>query len=81
MLFILVWLSATRWVMRRQTKIPSIVSPPDGDSVISVGAVDSTGRIAYFSSNGPTSDGRMKPDVVAMGVNVICGGYIFRYRK
>lgn len=54
----------------RQTKIPSIVSPPDGDSVISVGAVDSTSRIAYFSSNGPTSDGRTKPDVVAMGVNV-----------
>lgn len=54
----------------RQTKIPSIVSPPDADSVISVGAVDSTGRIAYFSSNGPTSDGRMKPDVVAMGMNV-----------
>jgi subtilase family serine protease len=26
--------------------------------------------IAYFSSNGPTSDGRIKPDVVAMGVDV-----------
>lgn len=54
----------------RQTKPPSIVSPPDGDSVISVGAIDSSGRIAYFSSNGPTSDGRTKPDVVAMGVDV-----------
>jgi hypothetical protein len=53
----------------RQTKPPSIVSPPDGDSVISVGAVDSAGVIASFSSNGPTSDGRMKPDVVAMGVD------------
>jgi subtilisin family serine protease len=53
----------------RQTKIPSIVSPPDGDSVISAGAVDSTGRIAYFSSNGPTYDGRTKPDVVALGVD------------
>jgi serine protease AprX len=54
----------------RQTKPPSIVSPPDGDSVIAVGAIDSSGRIAYFSSNGPTSDGRTKPDVVAMGVDV-----------
>jgi serine protease AprX len=53
-----------------QTSPPSIVSPPDGEHVISVGAVDSAGRIAYFSSNGPTSDGRMKPDVVAMGVDV-----------
>lgn len=52
-----------------QTVPPSIVSPPDGDSVISVGAVDSAGVIADFSSNGPTSDGRMKPDIVAMGVD------------
>lgn len=49
---------------------PSIVSPPDGEHVISVGAVDSAGEIAIFSSNGPTSDGRIKPDVVAMGVDV-----------
>jgi serine protease AprX len=54
----------------RQTVPPSIVSPPDGDSVIAVGAVDSAGIIANFSSNGPTSDGRTKPDVVAMGVDV-----------
>lgn len=54
----------------RQTVPPSIVSPPDGDSVIAVGAVDSAGLIAGFSSNGPTSDGRTKPDIVAMGVDV-----------
>lgn len=54
----------------RQTNPPSIVSPSDGEGVIAVGAVDSSGRIAYFSSNGPTSDGRIKPDVVAMGVDV-----------
>lgn len=53
----------------RQTDPPSIVSPPDGEHVIAVGAVDSSGKIAYFSSNGPTSDGRMKPDIVAMGVD------------
>jgi subtilisin family serine protease len=53
-----------------QTDPPSIVSPPDADNVIAVGAVDSTGEIAMFSSNGPSSDGRIKPDVVAMGVDV-----------
>jgi hypothetical protein len=54
----------------RQTNPPSVVSPPDGDSVIAVGAVDSSGIIASFSSNGPTSDGRIKPDVVAPGIDV-----------
>lgn len=52
-----------------QTDPPSIVSPPDGESVIAVGAVDSSGTIAFFSSNGPTSDNRIKPDIVAMGVD------------
>lgn len=53
-----------------QTAIPSLGSAADGDSIISVGAVLSDGNIASFSSNGPTSDGRTKPDVCAMGVNV-----------
>ena len=45
--------------------------PADGDSVIAVGAVSSEGTLAYFSSEGPTVDGRIKPDVVAMGTQVI----------
>ena len=48
---------------------PTLIAPADGDSVIAVGAVNSYGEIAGFSSNGPTSDGRIKPDVCAMGVN------------
>ncbi len=43
-------------------------SPADADSVIAVGAVDSLGNVAGFSSRGPTSDGRIKPEVVARGV-------------
>jgi subtilisin family serine protease len=63
-----------------QTTPPSIVSPPDGADVIAVGAVDSAGNIAIFSSNGPTSDGRIKPDVVAMGVDVYAAAsYSFTY--
>ncbi|MDQ6800402.1 MAG: S8 family serine peptidase, partial [Acidobacteriota bacterium] len=38
-------------------------------NVISVGAVDSSGDIAFFSSRGPTRDGRVKPDIVAKGVS------------
>jgi serine protease AprX len=47
-----------------------ITAPADGDSVITVGAVQPSGIIAGFSSQGPTSDGRIKPDVLAMGVGV-----------
>ena len=45
-----------------------ISAPSDADSVLAVGAVDSMRVIASFSSHGPSSDGRIKPDVCAMGV-------------
>ncbi len=45
-------------------------APADGDSVIAVGAVDASGARVYFSSVGPTVDGRIKPDIMAMGSNV-----------
>jgi serine protease AprX len=43
--------------------------PADGDSVLTVGAVTSTGVRSSFSSIGPTTDNppRIKPDVMAMG--------------
>ena len=44
------------------------------DSVFSVGAIDQLGNIAQFSSRGPvTADGsgRVKPDIVAPGVDVL----------
>jgi subtilisin family serine protease len=47
-----------------------ILAPSDGDSVMSVGAVDGYGNIAVFSSAGPSSDGRIKPDNSTMGVSV-----------
>ncbi len=48
-----------------------ITAPADGKYVIAVGAVTSDGTLASFSSRGPTADGRIKPDVVAMGVGLI----------
>lgn len=44
-----------------------IIAPADGDSVLAVGAVDSLGSRVFFSSTGPTADGRIKPDVMAQG--------------
>lgn len=51
-----------------------ISAPADADSVLTVGAVDSFATLAYFSSLGPTSDGRIKPNVVAMGYKTAVQG-------
>lgn len=40
-------------------------APADGDSVLSVGGVDSRGLVTVFTSLGPTADGRPKPDLLA----------------
>ena len=44
-----------------------IGAPADADSILAIGAVNDLGNYASFSSNGPTSDGRVKPDVSAQG--------------
>lgn len=49
-----------------------MITPADADSIISVGAVNGSGAYASFSSVGPTSDGRIKPDVAAHGVGTFC---------
>ncbi|MBK9099342.1 MAG: S8 family peptidase [bacterium] len=51
-------------------------APADGDSVITAGAVTSTGSRSSFSSVGPTVDGRIKPDIMARGSsNVVASPY------
>ena len=49
----------------------SAPSDANGDSVICAAAVDSLGNHALYSSKGPTSDGRIKPDLSAQGSSVI----------
>lgn len=44
-----------------------LTAPSDADSVLCIGAVDSLGMHAFFSGFGPSSDGRIKPNVSAMG--------------
>jgi serine protease AprX len=48
-----------------------ILTPADADSVIAVAAVDINKVRTYFSSIGPSSDGRIKPTVAAQGSNVV----------
>ncbi|HZE94188.1 MAG TPA: S8 family serine peptidase, partial [Gemmatimonadales bacterium] len=48
----------------------TVSTPGDADSALTIGAEDSLGNIAIFSSRGPTADGRLKPDFTAPGVAV-----------
>jgi subtilisin family serine protease len=48
-----------------------IGAPADADSILSIGAVDENTDFAWFSSFGPTADGRVKPTIVAQGGNTI----------
>jgi subtilisin family serine protease len=47
----------------------SLGSPADADSGLSVGATDEENDLLWFSSRGPTWDGRTKPEVLARGVD------------
>ena len=48
-----------------------IITPADGDSVIAVGAVNAAGSVASFSSYGPSSDGRIKPELASVGLAAV----------
>ncbi len=45
-----------------------IGTPADADSIVAVGAVNTSGVVASFSSYGPSSDGQVKPAVASVGV-------------
>ncbi len=44
-------------------------TPADSPNVLAVGSVTTTGGIGDFTAYGMTVDGRMKPDVVALGTS------------
>jgi subtilisin family serine protease len=46
-----------------------VSAPSDGDNVLSIAAVDSMGIRAAFSSVGVDTNGRVKPNIAAMGKN------------
>ena len=48
----------------------SMMPPADSALTIAVGAVGADGKIARFSSDGPSADGLLKPEVLSMGVRV-----------
>ncbi len=46
-----------------------LIAPADAFEVITCGAVDLNGNITGFSSDGPTADGRLKPELLARGLD------------
>lgn len=56
--------------------------PADVPSTLTVGATDLRGKLARFSSVGPTADGRIKPDIVAPGASVtLADAFQFRISR
>lgn len=53
------------------TAEPHVGTPADALHAITVGSVTSTETKSGFSSIGPTGDGRMKPDLMAMGTSSV----------
>ena len=47
-----------------------IAVPSDAENVLTVGSIKIDSLVSYFSSRGPTADGRIKPDVVALGSKI-----------
>lgn len=53
-----------------------ITTPGDADSVITVGAVALNRIVANFSGYGPSADGRVKPDLAAVGQSAVIASYV-----
>lgn len=66
-----VFASAGNLGLHNQLDAFSVKSPGSNPDVITVGAVDSSNSIPYFSSEGPTQQLAMKPELLAPGVSVM----------
>ena len=63
----------------------TLIAPADGKKVLAIASVDKNRNRALSSSVGPSADGRIKPDLAAMGSSVIVADYnsstAFRYKS
>lgn len=57
-----------------QTPFDTLGTTAAAKNILAVGAITTDGTIIGFSSRGPAKDGRVKPDVVARGANVLSTG-------
>jgi subtilisin family serine protease len=80
------FIAASGLVQSRYSDL-SITDPGNADMAITVGSTHRekphTYGVSYFSSRGPTGDGRMKPDLLAPGERIIscaAGAEVLKYR-
>ena len=75
-------LQSTRGSLRANLDL-SIGDPANLEEAIAVGSVHLANPLTYgtsfFSSRGPTADGRQKPDVVAPGEKIRSANYAYQY--
>ena len=57
-----------------------IEAPADGFGVLAVGSVDKYLNHSFFSSCGPTTDGRIKPDIVTPGEGVWNANHLPKFK-
>lgn len=70
--FIMAWANGNERASGRcGTGYRTTAPPACAKNPIQSGAVDESGNMSYFSSWGPTEDGRVKPVICAPGVNVL----------
>lgn len=78
-------LFTTQHTLRTPVREGSVLAPATADNVLAVGAVNQnqwgSGFLQDFSSRGPTSDGRVKPDLVGPDdvVNFIAERFPFQF--
>lgn len=48
----------------------TVYAPADSERAMAVGSVNDNHDLSFFSSQGPTADGRIKPDICAVGEGV-----------
>ena len=51
---------------------PSLGTPADADSILSVGIANGSRKRCGYSSTGPAADGRIKPELVSLGLYAGC---------
>ncbi len=55
----------------RNDDLKYVSCPADGDSVVAVGATNTSGAMAAFSSWGPNGAGKVKPNIVSVGQGTV----------
>jgi len=73
----IVWAAGNNRPSGDNGEYDSISQPGTAKNIITVGAINSDDEsMCWFSSWGPTDDGRIKPDVVAAGGETGCAGIV-----